>query len=347
MSGMSRTGRGRGRARAEIAVVQVLEKRLGALPVVAEFGRRLRIAEIVGELAPVRPLALVTPGEGIQALGGNPRTPPPPMLRGHGEAAEVAQGPGGMTALRRIAGARRFWRVGDSKLISYTSAAAMNAQGVGFVAPLGAARVPAGLFAALPPQAGAAVDYTAGRDAGQPAAARGSYRVLEDGGMDLPGPRKADPPVHLRRILVHSTANATGAAKARARKLASATEDLNRLVRAAGTRFHPTADAVAARVKAITAKRRAGAFVRTTITHDTTGKPVLSWHFDQAAIDAAAAADGWYALLTNLAPSQASPQEGFPRYNGHYVPERRYGEFKGPPALAPLFLKTNRPIPAF
>ena len=151
-------------------------------------------------------------------------------------------------------------------------------------------------------------------DAGKPAAARGSYRVLEDGGMDLPGPRKTDPPVHLRRILVYSTANAAGAAKARARKLANATEDPDRLVRTAGTRFHPTADAVAARVKAITTKRRAGAYVRTAITRDAAGKPVLSWHFDQAAIDASAAADGWYALLTNLAPGQASPEEVFRRY---------------------------------
>jgi hypothetical protein len=52
MGGMSRTGRGRGRARAGIAVVRVLEKRLGALPVVAQFGRRLRIAEVVDELRP-------------------------------------------------------------------------------------------------------------------------------------------------------------------------------------------------------------------------------------------------------------------------------------------------------
>ena len=28
--------------------------------------------------------------------------------------------------------------------------------------------------------------------------------------MDLHGPRKTDPPVHLRRILVYSTANAEG-----------------------------------------------------------------------------------------------------------------------------------------
>ena len=461
MGGLSRTGQGRGRARAEIAVVRLLEKRLGALPVVAEFGRRLRIAEIVDELCPARPVALITHGEVIEALVANRLTAPAPMLRVHewaaamavdeaygitpellnddriaraldaiapyldeitgsvgaaaitefgvdvsrlhwdltsvslygaypevdeeypaprwghpkdrrpdlkqvqaglavsgdggipvfhhayaGGAAEVAQVVGAMTALKQIARPRPFLLVGDSKLISYTNAAAMNAQEVGFIAPLAAARVPAGLFAALPPGAGTAVDYIAGRDAGKPAAARGVYRVLEDGGMDLPGPRKADPPVHLRRILVHSTANAAGAAKARARKLASATEDLNRLVRTAGTRFHPTADAVAARVKAITTKRRAGAFLRTAITCDADGKPVLSWHFDQAAIDASAAADGWYALLTNLAPGQASPGEVFRRYKGQHVVERRYGEFKGPLAVAPLFLKTNRRIAA-
>ena len=175
---------------------------------------------------------------------------------------------------------------------AYAGGAAEVAQGVGFVAPLAAARVPAGLFAALAPGAGTAVD-SAGRDAGKPAAARGSYRVLEDGGMDLPGPRKADPPVHLRRILVYSSANAAGAASARARKLATAAGDLDRLVRTAGTRFHPTADAVAARA----AERRVTAYLRTAITCDATGKPGLSWHFDQAAIDAEAAADGWYALL--------------------------------------------------
>ena len=217
---------------------------------------------------------------------------------------------------------------------------------MGFVAPLAAARVPAGLFAALPPGAGTPVDYIAGRDAGKPAAARGVYRVLEDGGMDLAGPRKADPPVHLRRILVYSSANAAGAAKARARKLAKATEDLDRLVRTAGTRFHPTTDAVAARVTAIAARRRVKAYLRTVITRDASGRPALSWHFDQAAIDAEAAADGWYALLTNLDPGQAGPAEIFRRYKGQHIVERRYGEFKGPLAVAPLFLKTNRRIAA-
>src|SRR5216117_2724038 len=255
MGGMSRTGQGRGRARAEIAVVRVLEKRLGALPVVAEFGRRLRIAEIVDELCPVRPVAWISHGEVIEALVANRLTAPAPMVRvqewaaamavdeaygispvllnddriaraldaigpqldaitggagaaaitefgvdvsrlhwdlisislygaypqadqeypaprwGHpkdrrpdlrqiqtglavsgdggiplfhqaydGGAAEVSQVVGAMTALKQIAGPRPFLLVGDSKLISYTNAAAMGAQEVGFVAPLAAAR---------------------------------------------------------------------------------------------------------------------------------------------------------------------------------------------------------------
>src|SRR5260370_18776485 len=90
MSGMSRTGRGRGRARAEIAVVRVLEKRLGALPVVAEFGRRLRIAEIVDELCPVRPVAWISHGEVIEALVASRLTAPAPLVRVQEWAAAMA-----------------------------------------------------------------------------------------------------------------------------------------------------------------------------------------------------------------------------------------------------------------
>ena len=80
---MSRTGRGRGRARAEVAVVRVLEKRLGALPVVAEFGRRLRIAEIVDQPCPVRPVAWISHGEVMEALVANRLTAPAPWSPGN------------------------------------------------------------------------------------------------------------------------------------------------------------------------------------------------------------------------------------------------------------------------
>ena len=264
-----------------------------------------------------------------------------------GGAGEVAQVTGAMTALKKIAGPRTFLLVGDSKLISWANAAAMAAGQVAFIAPLAASRVPAGLFAALPAGTGTEVDYVAARDAGKPAAARGTYRVAEDdGGMDIRGPRKSDPVVHLRRILVYSSANAAGQAKARALKLAKAATELDKLVRTAGTRFHPTGEAVAARVQAIAAQRRVGRYLRTAITAGPAGGPVLAWHFDQDAIDAEAAADGWYALLTNLTSAQAGPAEVFRRCKGQHVVERRYGEFKGPLAVAPIFLELNRRITA-
>src|ERR1700749_3082196 len=90
MGGMSRTGRGRGRPRAEIAVVRVLEKRLGALPVVAEFGRRLRIPEIIDELCPVRPVGWITHGGGVEALVANRLTAPAPLVRVEEWAAAMA-----------------------------------------------------------------------------------------------------------------------------------------------------------------------------------------------------------------------------------------------------------------
>ncbi|WP_250284486.1 MULTISPECIES: hypothetical protein [unclassified Frankia] len=83
----------------------------------------------------------------------------------------------------------------------------------------------------------------------------------------------------------------------------------------------------------------------TTSTDPDTGKPAPTWHFDQAALDAEAATDGWYALLTNLAPD-IGPAEALARYKGQEVVERRYGAFKGPLAVAPMFLHSDQRIHA-
>ena len=71
-------------------MVRVLGKLLGALPVVAELGRRLRIAEIVDELCPVRPVAWISHGEVIEALVANRLTAPAPLVRVQEWAAAMA-----------------------------------------------------------------------------------------------------------------------------------------------------------------------------------------------------------------------------------------------------------------
>lgn len=263
-----------------------------------------------------------------------------------GGAGEVAQVIDAMNHLQQIAGPRQFLMIGDSKLVSYGNVSAMNTAGVGFIAPLGASRVPAGLFAGLDTATAVTVDYIAQRDTRKPADKRALYRVLEDH-MDLAGTRKSDPVHRLRRILVHSTANARAAGKARALRLEQARTDLDTLVRTAGTRHRPDTTAIAARAEQITRKRRVSAYSVTAITDDpATGKPVFTWHFDQQAIDIEAATDGWYALLSNLDPDEADPAEILRRYKGQPAIERRYSTTKGPLAVAPMFLQHNRRITA-
>jgi hypothetical protein len=195
--------------------------------------------------------------------------------------------------------------------------------------------------------------------------------------------RRSDPPIRLRRIFVHSTARAGAAATTRTKKLARAEDDLGRLVSGLGGRFYPSQDEVTARLQQIARDRKASPYLRYTVgtapapaggpqgsdqtagtqtagtgqtrpgPADTlqgtgsggSGKPTLTWWFDQQAIDAEAATDGWYALLTNLDATQTAA-EVLLRYKAQEAVERRYGNLKGPLAVAPMFLNSNRRIAA-
>ena len=286
-------------------------------------------------------LRQIQTGLGVSADGGVPI-----FHRAYdGGAGEVNQVVGALEALRRIAGERRFLVVGDSKLISYANLAAMVGAAVEFIAPAPKTYVDAATLATCDYDSALPVDYVAERDATKPESQRGRYRVLEDT-MVVAGARKSDPVVRLRRVFVWSSARHGAARVARDKKLARATEDLERLGRGLGGRHYPTAKEVDERVAAIARERRVKAYLRTEVGTDTVGKPTLSWHFDDEALAAEAATDGWYALLTNLDPAGADPAEVLRRYKGQEVVERRYGNFKGPLAVAPMFLKSNRRIEA-
>jgi transposase len=146
---------------------------------------------------------------------------------------------------------------------------------------------------------------------------------------------------------VWSSARAGAAATARARKLDRARDDLDRLTRGLGSRHYPTVDKVQARLAAITKAHRVTGLLDAEVGSDqATGNPTLAWWFDQAALAAEQATDGWYGLLTNLNPAQVDAAGVLARYKGQEVVERRYGAFKGPLAVAPLFVQSNRRIQA-
>jgi transposase len=263
-----------------------------------------------------------------------------------GGAGEVAQVVGAMTALKELAKERSLLLVGDSKLVSRGNILAMNQARISFIAPASKTYLPAARLGGLDPAAAAPVDYLAERDQGKPTERRGSYRVLE-ASVTLQGKRTAEPELPVRCVLVWSSARAQATARNRAKKLDRARADLERLRRGLGGRYYRTPEQVRQRVQVIARQRKVTALLRAeTGTDPDSGKPTLLWAFDQAALDAEAASDGWYGLLTNLGVEQADAGEVLRRYKGQEVVERRYGTFKGPLGVAPMFLKTNRRIVA-
>ena len=112
---------------------------------------------------------------------------------------------------------------------------------------------------------------------------------------------------------------------------------------AAGTT--PTKPPVRNRLAVIGKTRRVADHLTTaTGTDPSTGKPTLQWAYDQVALEAESATDGWYALLTNLDPAEADTPGVLLRFKGKEASERRYGNCKGPLAVAPMFLQHNRRI---
>jgi hypothetical protein len=68
------------RVRAEVAIAPVLDKRLGALPVVAGLLRRLDLAGIIDRACPVRDVADATHGQIIEIMVASRLTGPAPLL---------------------------------------------------------------------------------------------------------------------------------------------------------------------------------------------------------------------------------------------------------------------------
>ncbi|MET7719145.1 IS1634 family transposase, partial [Streptomyces sp. NPDC005407] len=262
-----------------------------------------------------------------------------------GGAAEISQITGTMNRLRTMAGPKEFLLIADSKLISYGNVGALIKAGTDFIAPAPASKVDDAVYAACDLNAATLVHYTPARDEDTPTSQRETYRVLEDTHL-LAGTRKRDLPLVVRRILVHSTGNAKGQQRARDKRLAKAREDLDKLQHSAGGRYYNTPEKIAARIGVITKTRRVSSCLHTEITTDETGRAALSWHFDDDGLQAEAAVDGWYALLTTLTPEQADPSEVLRRHKGQGTVERRYSDFKGPLAVTPVFVQDNRRVAA-
>lgn len=148
-------------------------------------------------------------------------------------------------------------------------------------------------------------------------------------------------PRRFRVAYVWSSEEARSVAEGRERALAKAEDALASVERGIG-RHSKTREQLDARVARTLAPVEG---LLEVATGTRAGKPTLRWHRNEEAIAKAAAADGVYALATNL-PGRLSPDQLLRLYKEQSLVEQRHRDLKGPLRVRPIFLQNDDRIEA-
>jgi hypothetical protein len=238
--------------------------------------------------------------------------------------------------------------VADSGLGYLDNLCAADAKGVKFVVPLRADTLWAARFAAgIRGGLGAlrVLDHVSQRERDLPPGQRTVWK-----GLLAPFPVTAEDGTRhdLRAAYIWSSEEAASVAAGRERALAKAEAALTKISNGLGGRYYKTRKQVDAKVARILTGKAAGLIQVRTRTR--AGKPVISWARDAAAITAAAALDGLYALATNLPdhPDGAllTALDVLKIYKDQWIAEQRHRDLKQTLRVRPVFLHNDDRIQA-
>jgi Domain of unknown function (DUF4277)/Transposase DDE domain len=256
-----------------------------------------------------------------------------------GARHEGAETGGLLERLRALAQPKRLLLVADSALVTKPNLAAADGAGIRFVSRLPRSFDYEPDALAVPDADWHTLTYCSARSRRLPVPDRPTFRGAE-ATIDLTGP---DNIARRFRVLYIYGSEEAGAARAsRAKLLARAEDALARIGRGLAAKPRQNLEAVERRVAKAVAQGRAGNWLRTEIHHDTDGKLSLRWGRDADALADAERRDGLYALVTNMTPRQCSPDRLLALYKDQALSERAHHFLKGPLAVRPVFLKSNR-----
>jgi len=146
----------------------------------------------------------------------------------------------------------------------------------------------------------------------------------------------------LRAVFVLSLDDREAARAQRNKQRARVADELGKLNR--GVRqFRRSAAEVERRARAILERRRLERVLRLAVVEED-GQPQAQVALDEQALAEAERLDGRYCLITN--DGTLSADELFCAYKRQHLIEARFADFKGPLAVRPVFLHTNRRIAA-
>jgi hypothetical protein len=179
------------------------------------------------------------------------------------------------------------------------------------------------------------VRYLPEREATLPPGQRTRFRgALRDWEITAPDGQ----PLKLRVAYIHSSEQATQVADARERALVKAEDALQRIRNGLGGRYYNTREQIDRRIAQILGINITALIDVTVRTRD--GKPTLTWHRNQDAINTAASFDGIYALATNL-PGPITAGHVLRLYKDQQIVERRHRDMKKTLKVRPIFLHND------
>ena len=241
--------------------------------------------------------------------------------------------------LRGLAGPRRLLLVADSALVTGPNLAAADQAGIRFVSRLPRSFAYEDDALALDPSAWRPLRYGSERSARLPKARRPTWEGAE-GTIDVVGPDRVAR--SFRVLHVRGSEEADAARSSRARLLARAEDSLARIERGLQARPCRDGEKVARRVAKAVASGRVGDWLRTEVVPRGDGALHLRWWRDEAALEQTGRRDGLYALVTNLRPRACCADRLLALYKDQALSERAHHFLKGPIAVRPVFLKSNR-----
>jgi transposase len=244
-----------------------------------------------------------------------------------------------LETLRALAVPRRLLLVADSALVTKPNLAAADAAGIRFVSRLPRSFDYEPHALALHDTAWRPLRYCSARTRRLPPAQRPTFRGAE-ATIDMTGPDKV--PRRFRVLYVYGSEEADAARASRAKLLARAEDSLATIARGLAARPRQDPAKVERRVAQAVSKGRVGNWLRTELRCDDQANLSLSWWPDTDAVADTQRRDGLYALVTNMSPQQCSPHRLLALYKHQALTERAHHFLKGPIAVRPVFLHSNR-----
>jgi transposase len=238
--------------------------------------------------------------------------------------------------LRALASPKRLLLVADSALVTKANLAACVDSDVQFVARLPRTFDYEAAALALDAACFKRLRYSSQRSQRLPSFKRPAFWAAEDSiQVELEDGRRQ---LGLRVLYVRSSEERDAVRKSRAKLLSRAEAALETIGRGLKSRRQDP-EKVARRVARAVSQGRVGEFIHTELNADASE---LRWSRDQAALAAAEARDGLYALVTNLSPRQASASRLLQLFKEQVIVERAHHFLKGPLVVRPVFLHSNR-----